>query len=149
MSSLRIDIPINPSRSLRLLLYIVLASFLIMLAGLANLLLWQYVFILIVTALVIIYLALSRPILLHISQPPVSQPLNQGWQLLMRTSRSDDLWQAQLVEVHRYQALIYLRFKVVEPYHKLCSVTVFRDQVSHTQWQELAILATVTHVQTS
>lgn len=147
MTSLRIDTPIQPTSYLRLLLYAVLASILLLLAWSAGLLLWQYVFVLIVTALIISYLALSRPILLHISQPPLSQRLSQGWQLLMRTSHGDALWQADLIKVQRYQLLIHFQFRVVEPYRKLWSVTVYRDQMSCAQWQQLNILATVTHVQ--
>ena len=99
--------------------------------------------------MVVSYLALSRPILLHLSQPPLSQSLDQGWQLLMRTSHGDALWQAELTEVHRYHTLVHLKFIVVEPYNKFWSVTVFRDQMNSEQWRELSVLAQVTHIQTS
>ena len=148
MATLRIDTAIKPASYLRLLLYAVLAGVLLLLAWSADLSLWQYVVILIVTALVVSYLALSRPILLHLSQPPLSNSFKQGWQLLMRSSRSDALWQADLIKVQRYQLLIHFQFRVVEPYHKLYSVTVYRDQMSRAQWQQLNVLATVIHVQT-
>ncbi len=149
MNSLRIDTAVKPSSYLRLRLYATLVSIVIVLAWSAGLSLWHYVVILIVTAIVVSYLALSRPILLHLSQPPLSHSLNQGWQLLMRTSYGDALWQAELTEVHRYHTLIHLQFTVVEPYKKSWSVTVFRDQMSIEQWRELSILANVTHTQTS
>lgn len=149
MTALRIDAAVKPSSHLRLLLYVTLIGTLILLAWFAQLFLWQYLVIAIVTALVISYLALSRPIVLHLSQPPLSQRLNQGWQLLMHTSRGDALWQAELIAVQRYQLLVHLQFKVVEPQSKLLSITIFRDQMNPTQWQALNILATVTHVQSS
>lgn len=147
MSSLRIDTPIKPTSHLRLLLYATLASVLLLLAWSANLSLWQYVFILIIAALVISYLALSQPILLHLSQPPLSSSFKQGWQLLVRSSRGDALWQADLIKIQRYQHLMHLQFKVVEPYHKIWSVTVYRDQMSCVHWQQLNVLATVTQAQ--
>ena len=149
MNSLRIDTAIKPSSYLRLRLYVTLASILIVLAWSAGLALWHYVVILIMTAMVVSYLALSRPILLHLSQPPLSQSLDQGWQLLMRTSHGDALWQAELTEVHRYHTLVHLKFIVIEPYNKFWSVTVFRDQMNSEQWRELSVLAQVTHIQTS
>ncbi|MDN5566810.1 MAG: hypothetical protein L0G25_08375 [Psychrobacter sp.] len=149
MTALRIDAAVKPSSHLRLLLYVTLIGTLILLAWFAQLFLWQYLVIAIVTALVVSYLALSRPIVLHLSQPPLSQRLNQGWQLLMHTSRGDALWQAELIAVQRYQLLVHLQFKVVEPQSKLLSITIFRDQMNPTQWQALNILATVTHVQSS
>lgn len=148
MTSLRIDTAIGTSSYLRLLLYVALTSVLILLAWSANLSLWQYGLLITVTALVGSYLALSRPILLHLSQPPLSQPLNQGWQLLMRTGHGDKLWQADLVKVYRYQAIIHFSFQLVEPYRKPWAVTVYRDQMIKEQWQQLNILATVTYVQT-
>ena len=148
MTTLRIDTAIKPASSLRLLLYGVLSSTILLLAWSAGLALWHYVIVLIVTALVVSYLALSRPILLHLSQPPLTSSFKQGWQLLMRSSRGDALWQADLIKVQRYQLLMHLQFKVLEPYHKRHSVTVYRDQMSPAQWQQLNVLATVTHVLT-
>ena len=113
----------------------------VVLAWLASLLLWQYVLILIVTATVIIYLTLSRPILLHLSQPPLSHRIDQHWQLLLRTGRGDELWQAQLIVVSGYRWAISFEFNVIEPYQRSLSVTIFRDQVSPEQWRELNILA--------
>lgn len=149
MSSLRIDTAIKPSSYLRLLWYAILASILIVLTLSAGLVLWHYVVILVVTVMIVSYLALSQPILLHLSQPPLSQPLKQGWQLLMRTSHGDGLWQAELVEVQIYRAFVNIRFMVVEPYKKTYTVTVFRDQVTIEQWRQFNILANVTHIQTS
>ena len=149
MSALRVDAAVKVSSHWRLLLYVTLFGALVLLTWFARLSLWQYIVILIMTALVISYLALSRPIVLHLSQPPLSQRLNQGWQLLMRTSRGDALWQAELITVQRYSLLIHLQFRVVEPYNKLLSVTVFRDQLSPLQWQALNVLATVTYLQSS
>lgn len=149
MNSLRIDAAIKPSSYLRLLLYVALASIFILLAWLADLSLLQYIILLMIVALAVAYLALSRPILLHISQPPLSQRLNQGWQLLVRSGLGDTLWQAELITVRRYQLLIHLQFKIVEPYNKLFSVTIFRDQLDPLQWRALNVLSTVTHIQSS
>jgi len=143
VTSLRIDTTIQPASYLRLLLYIGLASVMIVLAWLASLALWQYVLILIVTAVVIGYLRLSRPIPLHISQPPLSQRTDKDWQLLIRTGRGDELWQAQLVAVHAYRWAISFEFTIVEPYQRSLSITVFRDQVGLEQWRELSVLANV------
>lgn len=115
----------------------------VLLAWLANLSLLQYVVLLVICVAVVSYLALSRPILLHLSQPPLSQRVNQGWQLLMRTSRGDTLWQAKLRTVQRYHWIISCEFIIVEPYQRSLSVTIFRDQVSAEEWRELSVLANV------
>jgi len=99
--------------------------------------------ILIVSAVVASYLIISRPILLHISQPRLSQRVDREWQLLMRTGRGDELWQAELFDIHRYQWAISVDFNMVEPYQKSFSTTIFRDQVNHEQWRQLSILANI------
>jgi len=141
VTSLRIDTAIQPTSYLRLLVYSGLAIAMIVLAALAPLALWQYVLVLIVATAAIIYLALSRPILLHLSQPPLNQRIDRYWQLLFRTGRGDELWQAQLVAVHGYQWAISIEFIIIEPYSRSLSVTIFRDQVSANQWRELSILS--------
>lgn len=143
VTSLRIDTAIQPASHLRLLLYIGLTSAMVLLTWLASLALWQYVFILIIAAAVTTYLALSRPILLHLSQPPISQRIDKQWQLLIRTGRGDELWQAKLVAVHGYQWVMNIEFYILEPYQRSLSVTIFRDQVNAKQWRELSILTNV------
>lgn len=143
MASLRIDTAVKPASYLRVILYASLASAMILLAWLASLSLWQYVLILVISAVIVSYLALSRPILLHISQPPLKQRIDENWQLLVRKARGDELWQARLSAVHCYQRLIVFNFVVVEPYQRAFSTTIFRDQVSAEQWRELNILVTV------
>ncbi|MEJ6068067.1 hypothetical protein MT378_09990, partial [Psychrobacter sp. 16-Bac2893] len=69
LTSLRIDTAIKPISYLYLIFYIALSSIVMVLGALASLALWQYVVILLISAAVIGYLALSRPILLHLSQP--------------------------------------------------------------------------------
>lgn len=138
--SLRIDTPIQPSSYLRILLYGSLAAAIIVLAWLAKLWLWQYVLILLVAATIIIYLVLSTPILLHLSQPPISKRVDLGWQLLMRTGRADELWQANLSTAHKFSGLIHLTLVMTEPYQRCFTVTIFRDQVSAEQWRQLCIL---------
>lgn len=145
---LRIDTAIQPTSYLRVLLYVGLSAVMVMLAWLTALALWQYVFISIVAAAVSIYLILSRPVLLNLSQPPLSQRLDRQWQLLMRTGRGDELWLAQLKAVHRYQWLMSFEFIVIEPYQRSLSVTVFRDQVNPEQWRKLNILANVSSTKT-
>ena len=141
LTSLRIDTPIKPASCLRLLFYMLLASVMVILAGLASLALWQYVLIFVVSVAVVSYLALSRPILLHLSQPPLDKSIYQHWQLLMRSSRGDALWQAQLTAVSNYQWVICFSFMIKEPYQRPLSVAVFRDQVSAEHWRQLTILA--------
>ncbi|OXL27156.1 hypothetical protein [Psychrobacter sp. DAB_AL32B] len=141
LTSLRIDTAIKATGYLRMVFYSVLASAIIILAGLASLSLWQYVLMLIISAAVISYLALSRPILLHISQPPLDKSVYQNWQLLIRTGRGDALWQAELSTLNHYRWVICFDFIVIEPYQRRLSVAVFRDQVSAEQWRELTILA--------
>lgn len=140
-TSLRIDAPIQSTSYLRLLFYMLLASVMMILTGLASLALWQYVLIFVVTVAVVSYLALSRPILLHLSQPPLDKSIYQQWQLLMRTSHSDALWQAQLTAVGNYQWVICFSFIIKEPCQRPLSVAVFRDQVSAEHWRQLTILA--------
>lgn len=143
VTSLRIDTAIQPASYLRLLLYAGLTSAMAVLAWFASLALWQYVFLLIVATATTIYFILSRPIPLHLSQPPLSQRIDRQWQLLIRTSRGDELWQAQLIAVHGYRWAMSAEFYVVEPYRRSLSVIIFRDQVSAQQWRELSILANV------
>jgi hypothetical protein len=143
ITSLRIDTPIKPASPLRTLLYVSLSSAIILLAWLADLSLLPYVLLLTICVLVVSYLALSRPILLHLTQPPLSQRANQGWQLLMRSSRGDALWQADLRAVQRHHWIISFEFVIVEPYQRSLSVTVFRDQVSLDEWRELTVLANI------
>ena len=144
-TSLRIDAPIQPASCLRLLFYMLLASVMVILTGLASLALWQYVLIFVVSV-VVSYLALSRPILMHLSQPPLDKSVYQHWQLLMRSSRGDALCQAELTAVSNYPWVICLSFIIIEPYQRHLSVTVFRDQVSSEHWRELTILAnTISH----
>ena len=142
-TSLRIDTAIQPASYLRVLLYMSLASAMVILAWLATLSVWQYIIILIVAAAVTGYLILSRPRLLHMSQPPLSQRVDRGWQLMIRTSRGDELWQAQMVDVHNYRWAMSFEFDIVEPYQRSLSITIFRDQMSAEQWRELNILANV------
>ena len=143
IKSLRIDTPIRPSSRLRVALYAGLISAMMLLAWFAHLSLAQYVLLLIVSAGVFCYLALTRPILLHISQPPLQHRVDQHWQLLMRSSRDDALWQAHLYRLHRYPFCIHFQYRIVEPYQRALSITIFRDQVSAEEWQQLNILATV------
>lgn len=143
-NSLRIDTAVKPSSHLRTLIYAGLLSAMILLIWLAELSLWQEVVILVVSAAVVSYLALSRPILLHLSQPPLYKQVNKGWQLLMRTGRGDELWLAELNNIHRYHWLITFEFMTVEPFKRSLTVTVYRDQVSFDEWRQLNVLANVT-----
>ena len=141
LTSLRIDTAIKPISYLYLLFYMALSSIVMVLAALASLALWQYVVILLISAAVIGYLALSRPILLHLSQPPLDKSVYQDWQLLIRTNRGDALWQAKLNTVSQSHWVICFDFNIVEPYQRRFSVAIFRDQVSPEQWRELTILS--------
>jgi len=143
LTSLRIDTAIKPASYIRALLYVGLAGVMMILAWFASLVLWQYLLILIVSAVVASYLIISRPILLQISQPRLSQRVDQQWQLLMRTGRGDELWQAELVDIHRYQWAVSVEFDILEPYQKSFSTTIFRDQMNHEQWRQLSILANI------
>ena len=140
---MRIDTAIQPTSYLRGLLYIALIVSMIILVWLTSLAWWQIGIILLVSIMTTLYLSLSRPTLLHLTQPPVSQPIDRQWQLLMRTGRGDELWQAQLVAAHRYRWAIHLAFTITEPYQRSSSVTVFRDQVTDEQWRELNVLANI------
>ena len=62
---------------------------------------------------------------------------------MIRTSRGDELWQAQMVDVHNYRWAMIFEFDIVEPYQRSLSMTIFRDQVSAEQWRELNILANI------
>lgn len=143
-TSLRIDTAIKPISYLQILFYVALSSGIILLAVFASLSLWQYVVILLISAVVIAYLALSRPILLHLSQPPLNKSLYEDWQLLIRTSRGDELWQAKLNTVNQSSWVICFDFYIIEPYQRRFTVAIFRDQVSAEQWRELSVLANMT-----
>lgn len=144
LTSLRLDTAIKPVSYLQILFYIALSSILILLAVLASLSLWQYVLILIISVAVIGYLALSRPIVLHISQPPLAKDIYRDWQLLIRTGHGDALWQAQLKAVTHSRWVICFEFNITEPYHRPLSVAIFRDQVNAEEWRKLTVLANMT-----
>lgn len=139
----RLDSAITPSSYVRAAAYSTFAGIFIILAWWADLLLWQYTLLLIVSGVAISYLALSKPILLHLSQPPLDLRLDEGWQILMRTAYGDQLWQASLISAQRHTLLVHLRFEVREPSQRPLSLTVFRDQVSREDWRRLNILAAV------
>ncbi|PKH65342.1 hypothetical protein CXF61_06880 [Psychrobacter sp. 4Dc] len=140
VTSLRIDTAIKPASYLRALLYVSLTGVMMILAWFASLALWQYLLIFIVSAAVASYLIISRPILLHISQPSLSQRVDKEWQLLIRTGRGDELWQAELIDINRYQWAVSIELNIVEPYQRTFSTTIFRDQVNSDQWRQLNIL---------
>ena len=144
LTSLRLDTAIKPVSYLQILFYIALSSILILLAVLASLSLWQYVLILIISVAVIGYLALSRPIVLHISQPPLAKDIYRDWQLLIRTGHGDALWQAQLKAVTQSRWVICFDFDIVEPHQSSLSIAVFRDQVNAEEWRKLIVLANMT-----
>lgn len=143
-ASLRIDAAIKPISYLRVLLYIGLVGIIGVLAWLAELLLWQYLIVLITSVAVAVYLALSRPKLLHLSQPPLGKLIDKEWQLLMRTGRGDELWLANLDKVQRYQWLLAFEFAIAEPFIRRLTVVIYRDQVSFEEWRQLNILANIT-----
>ncbi len=140
VTSLRIDTAIKPASYLRALLYVSLTGVMMILAWFASLALWQYLLIFIVSAAVASCLIISRPILLHISQPSLSQRVDKEWQLLIRTGRGDELWQAELIDINRYQWAVSIELNIVEPYQRTFSTTIFRDQVNSDQWRQLNIL---------
>ena len=144
LTSLRLDTAIKPVSYLQVLFYIALSGSIILLAMLASLSLWQYVVILIISVAVIGYLALSRPIVLHISQPPLAKDIYRDWQLLIRTGRGDALWQAKLKAVTQSRWVICFEFNITEPYQRPLSVAIFRDQVNTEEWRKLTVLANMT-----
>ena len=141
LTSLRLDTAIKPMSYLQIIFHIALSGSIILLAMLASLSLWQYLLILIISVVVIIYLALSRPIILHISQPPLVKDIYRDWHLLIRTGRGDALWQAQLKAVTQSRWVICFDFDIVEPYQRPLSVAIFRDQVNAEEWRKLTVLA--------
>lgn len=149
IESLRIDTAIKQSSYLRTLLYLGLLSIMLILAWFAQLWWWQYMLVLIISAMIGSYLVLSRPILLHLSQPPLNKQINKDWQLLMRTGRDDELWLADLVNVDAYNWLISINFMTVEPFRRSLTVIVYRDQVSVDEWRALNVLAKVMVSKTS
>ena len=144
LNSLRIDTAIKPMSYLQILFYMALSSIVILLAVFASLSIWQYVVVLIISAAIITYLALSRPIVLHLSQPPLNKNIYHDWQLLIRTGLGDALWQGQLTTVSHSRWVICFDFDIVEPYHRQLSVAIFRDQVNAEQWRKLTVLANMT-----
>lgn len=139
--ALRIDTAIKPNSCLRAVLYLSMIGVMLFLAWFAQLVLWQYIFVLTISAGVGIYLVFTKPILLHISQPPVDRQVDKDWQLLMRTSRADELWLAELKSINSYSWLISCNVMTVEPFRRQITVVIYRDQVSKDQWRQLMILA--------
>lgn len=148
LTSLRIDTAIKPISYLQMLFYIALSISIILLAVLTSLSLLQYIFILIISVAVIGYLALSRPIVLHISQPPLGKDVYHDWQLLIRTGRGDGLWQAKLKAVTYYRWVICFDFDIVEPHQRPLSIAIFRDQINAEEWRKLTVLANMVQSKT-
>lgn len=143
LATWRLDSTVAPTSHLRMLLYSGFGCVFVVLAWFAGLSLWHYVLLLLVCGGVLSYLALSKPILLHLSQPPLDQRLDQGWQILMRRSRGDELWQARLNCARRYMFFVHLSFEVTTPHQRSVSLTIFRDQVSDETWRQLNVLASI------
>lgn len=148
LTSLRIDTAIKPISYLQILFYITLGSSITLLSVLVSLSLWQYIVILIISAAVIGYLALSRPIVLHISQPPLGKDVYHDWQLLIRSGRGDGLWQAEIETVTHYHWVICFDFDIVEPHQRPLSTAIFRDQVNAEEWRKLTVLANMAETKT-
>ncbi|WP_435949538.1 hypothetical protein [Psychrobacter sp. DM8] len=143
VTPLRIDTVVEPTSRISMVLYTALVIVMLVLAWLAQLSLWQYVLILLVGVLAFGYITLSKPILLHLTQPPLEQRIDRHWQLLLRMGRGDELWQAGLIGAHRYPLLIHFDFMVTSPYQRELCITIFRDQVSLDDWRKLNILASI------
>lgn len=143
LATWRLDSTVAPTSHLRMLLYSGFGGVFVVLTWLAGLSLWHYVLLLVVCGGVLSYLALSKPILLHLSQPPLDQRLDQGWQLLMRRTRGDELWQARLNCARRFMLFVHLGFEVTTPHQRSVSLIIFRDQVSDETWRQLNVLASI------
>lgn len=140
---LRIDAKVSATSRISMLLYSALTLIMLVLAWLAQLSLWQYVLMMTISVLAFGYITLSKPIVLHLTQPPLDQRIDRHWQLLLRMGRGDELWQAGLIGAHRYPLLIHFDFIVTSPYQRTLSITIFRDQVSIDDWRKLNILASI------
>lgn len=137
---MRLDAPIMPSSRLRQLFYSGLLGLFLLLTWSAKLAIWQLG--LVIAALFLIggFIFLSKPTLLHLSQPPLHLNSRYDWQLLMATSRGDQLWQGDLVRVRATSWVVIADVRVIEPYQKSLTLTIFRDQVSAEDWRKLSIL---------
>ncbi len=142
-AALRIDTKVSATSRISMLLYIALTLTMLVLAWLAQLSLWQYILIMTISVFAFGYITLSKPIVLHLTQPPLDQRIDRHWQLLLRMGRGDELWQAGLIDAHRYPLLIHFDFMVTSPYQRTLSITIFRDQVSTDDWRKLNILASI------
>ncbi|WP_435979083.1 hypothetical protein [Psychrobacter sp. DM4] len=142
-AELRIDTKVSATSRISMLLYIALTLTMLVLAWLAQLSLWQYILIMTISVFAFGYITLSKPIVLHLTQPPLDQRIDRHWQLLLRMGRGDELWQAGLIDAHRYPLLIHFDFMVTSPYQRTLSITIFRDQVSTDDWRKLNILASI------
>ncbi|GAA0317881.1 hypothetical protein [Psychrobacter aestuarii] len=137
-AALRVDAAVHPSRVP--VVIFALLGMLWTLALLADLLWWHYALLLAVCALTG-YLTQTRWQVIHLSQPPLSQGLHTGWQLLIAQSPRPALWQAQLLGARHYGWAVHLDFMVQEPYPRRLSFLLYADQFSDTDWYALGILA--------
>ncbi len=87
---LRIDAKVSAASRISMLLYSALTLIMLVLAWLAQLSLWQYVLMMTISVLAFGYVTLSKPIVLHLTQPPLDQRIDRHWQLLLRMGRGDD-----------------------------------------------------------
>lgn len=140
---MRLDAPIIPSSRLRLLFYSGLLGLFLLLAWSVNLAIWQLGLVLLSLILIGGFIFLSKPTLLHLSQPPLHLNLHYDWQFLMATARGNQLWQGNLLRAQSYSWAVIVEVQVMEPYQKSLTVTIFRDQVSAEDWRKLSILGQI------
>lgn len=138
--ALRIDAKVAPVSRYEFGLYALMIVGVAGLSVLARLPVWQYLLLLLVLALSVGLVYLSRIPLIHITQPKLSRHLYHGWQLLLQTSHQRQLWQANLLAAQDYGLAVMLKFAVMHPQQKVIYRMIYCDQVSTQAWHQLKIL---------
>lgn len=141
--AMRLDAPIAIKSRLRNLFFGGLLGLFLWLTWSAGLAIWQLALVGLVLILVSGFTVLSKPALLHLSQPPLHRNACYDWQLLMATAHGEQLWQADLLRVRSYFWVVIADFRVVEPYQKSLTITIYRDQVLAEDWRKLSIVGQV------
>lgn len=141
MAARRLDAAVFPSSRLQFIIVCSGIALFLLLSWSAKLSLWQFILVVAVSGLTFGYWWLSRPIVTQITQPPLHLNAHQGWQLMMATSRGDQLWHGELRQLRTYSWVVVADFAITEPYQRSLTLSIFRDQVAPEDWRRLIILS--------
>lgn len=140
-ATFRLDAAIKPHSRYQWLMMGGIFASLALIGYLSELPLWQAAIVLISSMAAVLVSRLIHIPLVHLTQPPLTQPLTADWQLLMATSQGDALWRGHLLQARDCGVAIVLTFAIYHPLKRSINRTLFYDQTSAAAWHQLKVLA--------